>query len=109
MLPSRLKLTITVMSMPGLARDAGGGFQQVRSLANTSLMLSTRSGSASTDPTHNNGSSAAANQTIGLRRRTVTAYLMSDATCTFTILSGSVTLPLDEPGGAFLSLSITSI
>ena len=34
---------------------------------------------------------------------------MSDATCTFTILSGSVTWPPDDPGGAFFSLSTTSI
>src|SRR6185437_15081080 len=34
---------------------------------------------------------------------------MSAATCTFTILSGSVTVPLAEPGGAFLSLSTTSM
>src|SRR6478752_3319103 len=36
-------------------------------------------------------------------------YLMSEATCTFTILSGSVTVPLPEPGGAFFSLSTTSM
>ena len=45
MAPSRLKLTITVMSI-GLAREAGGGFQQECSLANTSLMVSSCSGSA---------------------------------------------------------------
>lgn len=37
------------------------------------------------------------------------SYLMSEATCTFTILSGSVTVPLLEPGGAFFSLSTTSM
>src|SRR5882724_4215764 len=36
-------------------------------------------------------------------------HLMSDATCTFTILSGSVTAPPAEPGGAFFSLSTTSM
>ena len=39
MCPSRLKLTMTVMSI-GLARDKGGGFQQPRSLTTTSLMVS---------------------------------------------------------------------
>jgi hypothetical protein len=34
--PARLKLTITVMSIPGFARDDSGGLQQVRSRANTS-------------------------------------------------------------------------
>ena len=36
-------------------------------------------------------------------------YLTSAATCTFVILSGSVTAPLCEPAGAFLSLSTTSM
>src|SRR5437667_6404282 len=36
-------------------------------------------------------------------------HLISDATCTFTILSGSVTVPLEDPAGAFFNLSITSI
>src|SRR6185312_8027876 len=40
MSPARLKLTITVMSI-GLARASGGGFQQLESLANTSLMVLT--------------------------------------------------------------------
>jgi hypothetical protein len=48
MFPARLKLTITVMSISGLALDAGGGLQQVRSLANTSLRVSTCAGSACT-------------------------------------------------------------
>ena len=39
MAPSRLKLTMTVMSI-GLAREAGGGRQQEYSLAKTSLMVS---------------------------------------------------------------------
>ena len=43
----RLKLTITVMSIPEWARDAGGGFQQVLNLANTSRMVLTCAGSAS--------------------------------------------------------------
>ena len=38
-----------------------------------------------------------------------TSYLTSEATCTFTILSGSVTAPPGEPGGAFFSLSTTSM
>src|ERR1700731_5437634 len=54
-------------------------------------------------------SSAAANQMDRLRRRATAGHLMSDATCTFTILSGSVTAPPDDPGGAFLSLSTTSM
>src|ERR1700757_3501307 len=37
------------------------------------------------------------------------AHLISEATCTFTILSGSVTVPPGEPGGAFFSLSTTSM
>jgi len=37
------------------------------------------------------------------------SYLMSEATCTFTIKSGSVTAPPCDPGGAFLSLSTTSM
>ena len=37
------------------------------------------------------------------------SYLMSEATWTFTILSGSVTAPPAEPGGAFFSLSTTSM
>ena len=43
MAPSRLKLTMTVMSI-GLAREVGGGFQQECSLAKTSLMVSSCSG-----------------------------------------------------------------
>src|SRR5271163_2023535 len=103
MLPSRSKLTITVMSRFGLATDAAGGFQQARNRANASLILSTLSGGACADAI-DSGSSAAANQTSDLRRG-VMAHLISEATCTFTILSGSVTAPLCEPGGAFFSLS----
>src|SRR5260370_39466990 len=36
-------------------------------------------------------------------------HLTSDATCTFTILSGSVTAPPAEPGAAFFSLSTPSM
>src|SRR5437763_560284 len=43
------------------------------------------------------------------QNRTAADHLISDATCTFTILSGSVTAPPEEPGGAFFSLSITSM
>src|SRR5229473_152282 len=108
MSPARLKLTITVMSIP-LACDGGGGFQQVFNLANTSRMVLTCTGSPRPAEADRPNSSAAANQTSGLRSRAIAAYLISDATCTFTILSGSVTAPLCEPGGAFLSLSITSM
>src|SRR5271170_4697779 len=107
MLPSWSKLTITVMSMSELAIDAGGGFQQRRNRANACLMLSILSG-ACADAVDSGSSSAAANQMGDLRRGTI-AYLISEATCTFTILSGSVTVPLCEPGGAFFSLSATSI
>src|SRR5450631_569034 len=109
MSPARLKLTITVMSMPGLARDRGGGFQQVLNFASTSWMLSTCAGCACPADAYRQNSSAAANPLSGLRARAIAAHLMSDATCTFTILSGSVTLPLEDPGGDFLSLSTTSI
>ena len=47
MLPSRLKLTRTVMSI-GFACDKGGGFQQPRSLTNTSRMVSSCWASART-------------------------------------------------------------
>ncbi len=46
MAPSRLKLTMTVMSI-GLAREAGGGCQHEYSLAKTSLMVSSFCGWAS--------------------------------------------------------------
>lgn len=45
MFPSRLKLTTTVISIPGLALEAGGGFQQVRNFAKTSAMVLTCAGS----------------------------------------------------------------
>jgi hypothetical protein len=103
MSPARLKLTITVMSI-GFARDAGGGLQQVFSLANTSRMLSTCADSAWTAELDMPTSSAAANQTMTCLRPGATAtYLMSDATCTFTILSGL------ETGSPRLSLSTTSM
>src|ERR1700688_891779 len=54
-------------------------------------------------------SSAAGNQMKRLRRRATAGHLISDATCTCTILSGSCTAPPDDPGGAFLSLSTTSM
>src|SRR5665811_1076319 len=108
MFPSRLKLTITVMSM-GLARDAGGGFQQVPNLAYASRMVLTCCAPAGPAEANSANSPAAANQMSGLRPGPTAAHLMSDATCTFTILSGSVTSPPRDPGGAFLSLSTTSI
>ena len=49
-------------------------------------------------------SSAAANQN-GLLRRPPRRHLMSDADLHLDHLSGSVTAPLAEPGGAFFSLS----
>src|SRR6266487_5508084 len=109
MSPLRLKLTTTVMSMPGWAREAGGGFQQVLNFAITSWMVLTCIGSACAAKLHKANSAAPASQMSGLLRRATAAHLMSDATCTFTILSGSVTVPLEDPGGAFFNLSITSI
>ena len=44
-----------------------------------------------------------------LLRAAIADHLMSDATCTFTILSGSVTAPPGEPADAFFSLSTTSM
>src|SRR6202011_4105602 len=85
-----------------------GGFQQVLNFANTSRMVLTCAGSACTQ-VDDMSSSTAAHPTLGLRPRATAAHLMSDATCTFTILSGSVTSPPRDPGGAFLSLSTTSI
>src|ERR1700755_1263776 len=95
------------MSM-GLACDAGGGFQQPQNLAYAFLILSPCAGSARAQ-TADSRSSAAANPSPGLPHRATTAHFMSDATCTFTILSGSATSPPREPGGAFLSLSTMSI
>src|SRR5258705_6878684 len=109
MSPSRLKLTITVMSMPGWARPAGGGFQQVLNLAITSWMESTCTVSACAVKPDRTNSAAPASQISGLPRQATAAYLMSDATCTFTILSGSVTVPPEDPAGAFFNLSTTSI
>src|ERR1700676_1325 len=110
MSPLRLKLTITVMSISGLALEAGGGFQQVLNFANTSRMVSTCcAGSAGAVRQDMTSSAAAAGQMRGLRRQATVAHLMSDETCTFTILSGSVTVPPEDPGGAFFNLSITSI
>ena len=109
MAPSRLKLTITVMSI-GLAREAGGGFQQECSLANTSLMVSSlRRLGLRRRGRQRNSSSARQTRAAVCRARAIAAHLMSDATCTFTILSGSVTAPPREPGGAFFSLSTTSM
>src|SRR5260370_40958040 len=95
------------MSM-GLACDAGGGFQQVLNLANASRMLLTCPGSARAQA-EDSRISTAANPMLGLRPRATAAHLMSDATCTFTILSGSVTSPPRDPDGAFLSFSTTAI
>src|SRR6202043_2899430 len=94
------------MSISGWAPD--GGFQQVPSLAYTSRMVLTCAGSAGAEVDHTS-SSAATRRIRRMRGRSTAGYLMSDATCTFTILSGSVTLPLEDPGGAFFSLSTTSM
>src|SRR6266436_5077 len=109
MSPLRLKLTITVMSMPGWARAAGGGFQQVLNLAITSWMLLTCTVSACAVKLDKAHSAVPASQISGLPRQATAAHLMSDATRTSTILLGSVTVPPEDPGGAFFSLSITSI
>src|ERR1700733_14705054 len=74
----------------GLARDAGGGFQQVLSFANTSRMLSTCAGWACTH-VDDISSSAAAIPVHDLRSAATAAYLMSDAAFPFPILSGSTT------------------
>src|ERR1700730_6201363 len=92
----------------GLACDTGGGFQQDPIFANTSRMVLTCPGSAWAQA-DDSSSSAAAKEVLDLRPGATAAHLMSDATCTFTILSGSVTLPLEDPGGAFFSLSTTSM
>src|SRR4051812_41765104 len=108
MTPARLKLTTTVMSI-GSACDSGGGFQQECSRTKMSFRVSSCAGCAvpgAIDASHN---SSAANQRNGLLRGVAMDYLMSEATCTFTILSGSVTCPPDDPGGAFFSLSTTSM
>src|ERR1700754_5135823 len=103
MLPARLKLTMTVMSI-GLARDNGGGRQQPCSLTSTSLRVSSCGPCwARAGVIHAHNSRSAANQETGLPRRATAAHLMSDATCTFTILSGSTT------GSPRLILSTTSM
>src|ERR1700694_1305980 len=96
------------MSM-GLARAVGGGFQQAFSFVTMSRILSTCPGSVSPAEPDRQSSSAAADQTRVWRPRDTDPHLMSDATCAFTIFSGSVPSPPREPGGAFLSLSTTSI
>src|ERR1700692_2474150 len=97
------------MSM-GLARDSGGGFQQLQNRCNASWMVLTCCcASACAQAASDASSSTAAKPMDWLRRRATAAHLMSDATCTFTILSGSVTAPPGDPGGAFLSLSTTSM
>src|SRR3981189_2739282 len=98
MSPLRVKLTMTVMAIPGLARDAGGGFQQVLNFANTSRMVLISAGSACPAEAHRPNSSAAAKQMSDLRPGATAAHLMSDATCTFTILRAPVTSPHPDPG-----------
>src|SRR5207237_8424205 len=74
MAPSRLKLTITVMSI-GLAREAGGGCQHEYSLAKTSLMVSSCCGWACACTAGASHMRAAANRTDGLRRAEIMASL----------------------------------
>src|SRR3954462_13187734 len=102
MFPSRVNVTIAVISTSGLAFDGGGGFQHEYSLANASLMLSTCPCSACAVAI-DDSSSDAANQGKILRGCATAAHLTSDATCTFTILSGSGT------GSPRLILSTTSM
>src|SRR3954447_23638793 len=102
MLPSRVNVTIAVIATSGLAREGGGGFQHMRNRANASLMLSTRPGAACAVDQHDSISSAAS-RNGALRMRAMRPHLTSDATCTFTILSGSAT------GSPRLSLSTTSM
>src|SRR5260370_38333794 len=91
------------MSIPGLACDAGGGFQQLPSLANTSLRVLTCAGWACAIKLDEANSIAPASHVSGWRCQATAAHLTSDATCTFTILSGSAT------GSPRLSLSTTSM
>src|SRR3984893_13440782 len=92
----------------GLACDTGGGFQQDPIFANTSRMVLTCPGSAWAQA-DDSSSTPAAKEMLNARPGPTAARWMSDATCTFTILSGSVTLPLEDPGGAFFNLSATSM
>src|ERR1700735_4391181 len=99
MLPARSKLKITVIST-GLARDGGGACQQLWSLVYISGRLSTRSVPDCADAIEDDASSnAAANQIDGLRHGATLAHLMSDATCTLTILLGAVAGRPGDPGG----------
>jgi len=50
------------MSIPGSARDGGGGRQQLPSLVNNSLRLSTGADAVCPDALHSGNSSAAATQ-----------------------------------------------
>src|SRR3984893_16314405 len=110
MSPLRLKLTITVMSISGVARDGGGGRQQVLSFATTSRMVLTGAGfpCAKADDGCSNAMAIGRNCETNLLC-VIEAHFISAATCTFTILSGLATLPLCDPGGAFFSLSATSM
>lgn len=55
------------MSIAGLARSAGGGRQQLPSLVNNSLRLSTGADAVCADALQNANSSTAINQVNGLR------------------------------------------
>src|SRR6185312_9617079 len=108
MSPARLKLTMTVMSI-GLARDSGGGLQQLESRTKTSRMVLTCPVSPRAPHAKQPTSSAAANKNHRPDPLPTCAHFMSDATCTFSILSGLTTAPLSEPSDAFLSLSTTDM
>src|SRR5947209_5844713 len=107
MVPSRLNVTIAVISTSGLAFEAGGGCQQRCNRMKASLMLSTESDAAWLAGTHDNSSGTESSGTVShggdLRARAIRPHLISEATCTFTILSGSCT------GSPRLILSTTSM
>src|SRR5439155_2204204 len=73
MAPSRLKLTITVMSI-GLAREAGGGCQHEYNLAKMSLIVSSCCGWACACAAVASHTTAATNQ-ASLRRAEIMASL----------------------------------
>src|SRR5215213_6189152 len=92
----------------GFACHSGGGFQQLEILSIASRIELTSAGPASARSAQASIVAATAYATR-LRDRLTRPHLMSEATCTFTILSGSVTAPLEEPADAFFNLSTTSI
>ena len=85
MFPSRVKVTIAVISTSGLACDAGGGFQHVRNLTNASLMLSTCRGWACAAQFAERKSSDAANQSKDLPDRATDPALRSGMSATVEV------------------------